>query len=189
MKLEIHTYGDPVLREKADRIETFDDALQELAQAMLKKMYADDGVGLAAQQVGLTKSICVIDIPPEADMDDQGHRLNPDIKMPLVMINPQIEEKSDDTSSTDEGCLSFPGIFAAVSRSNTIQLNYQDTSGVSHAYTVQGFLARAMQHEIDHLNGVLFIDHISHVKKIAIGGKLKRLKKETLANLSNPRPL
>lgn len=182
-ELPIQTYGAPVLRETARPVEAVTPELRKLARDMILTMHHANGVGLAAQQVGRTEAVCIIDVPAEYDVEEKGGpRLNPDVKMPLVMFNPRITAASEDeTSSQDEGCLSFPGINGSVERPWRIRVAYLDIDGNAREIGLQGYFARAAQHEIDHLNGTLFIDRFKYVKKLAVRGKLKRLKEETLA--------
>ncbi len=181
MKLTLHYYGDPILREPAQPVDTIDEAIRELAQAMIRTMHQESGIGLAAQQIGRNTAICVIDLLPEMDVDDDDQRLHPDIAMPWVLINPKIVTTDATAWVREEGCLSFPQITANIQRPWTIELVYRDLDGAEHQRTVSGMLARVVQHEVDHLNGVLFIDRMSHVKKFALKGKLKRLREETRA--------
>lgn len=172
------------MRESFKKITVFDDELKSLAGDMIETMRASRGVGLAAQQVGETRSICVIEVPEEYDVDEDGTRLNPDISMPWVLINPVISEPSRRTDSHEEGCLSFPDVRGNIVRPVSIRLTYQDLEGVEHDTEVHDFIARVVQHEVDHLNGVLFIDRMSPAKKISIRNRLKRLKAETEAELT-----
>jgi peptide deformylase len=179
MSLSICTYGNPILRKKAVEVTEITGEIHELAKEMLETMYEERGVGLAAEQVGRTERMFVIDIPPESDVDDVGQRENPDIAMPLVLINPTITGHTEDVQMGPEGCLSFPDIFANVERWYEIDAEYMDLEGHIQKIHTKGLLARAIQHELDHLDGILLVDRMSHVKKVAIGGKLKRLVKET----------
>jgi peptide deformylase len=180
MKLEIRKYGDPLLREKATPIERVDDRVRELVENMVDTLRGDSsGVGLAAQQVGETVALCVVDVPAEYDADENGVRFNPDVKMPLVLLNPEILEASKETEVRDEGCLSFPGIFAPVRRPVDIKLQFMDLSGKLRNLRLKRFVARVVQHEMDHLDGVLLVDRMASLKKIAMAGQLKRLRKET----------
>ena len=179
MSLPICTYGNPILRRRAVEVTAVNDDLRTLAKEMFETMYKERGVGLAAEQVGRTERMFVIDIPPEADMDDSGQRENPSIGMPMVLINPKITGHSEEIQIGPEGCLSFPDIFANVERWYEVDAEYIDLDGTPHAIHARGLLARAIQHELDHLDGILLVDRMSHVKKVALGGKLKRLVKET----------
>ena len=184
MKYAICNFGDPVLRRKATPVSDFDEDIATLAADMFETMYAARGIGLAAQQIGRTENVCIIDIPSDSDADIDGLPLNPEINMPLVLINPAIVESGEDASPFEEGCLSFPDILGNVTRPEWIRVRYQNVQGVEVEWKAVGLLARAVQHELDHLNGVLFIDHMSQVRRMSLAGRLKRLKKETIAGLS-----
>jgi peptide deformylase len=183
MSLQIRKFGDPVLREKAELVEAVTDDTRQLADEMLKAMYADKGIGLAAEQVGRTEHMCIIDIPEVGDLDADGQRFNPDVAMPLVLINAEIVDSSPETEVQEEGCLSFPGIYVPVTRPSEVTVRYLDRNGDKQEIHSVALLARAIQHELDHLNGVLLVDRMSVVKKISLSGRLKRLKKETQADL------
>lgn len=175
MLLEIVTYGNPALREKSKQVETITDEIRKLVADMLETMYADKGVGLAAEQVGRTERLCVIDVPSE--IEKEAHRKdNAPIAMPLVMINPEIISL-EGRQRNEEGCLSFPGIGAPVTRADKVTFSYQNLEGERITATAYGLLARAVQHETDHLNGVLFVDKLSSLQKMAISGQLKRLRR------------
>ena len=180
MKLDVVTYGDPVLRRKAEPVTVFDDALRGLAMDMARAMRAANGVGLAAEQVGKTCALCVIDVPPQSDVEEEGGpRLNPGVAMPLVLVNPRITDKQGEMRG-DEGCLSFPALYGPVTRAFEVTVAFQDLSGIARRLTVRGLLSRAVQHELDHLRGVLLIDHFSAPRKLSMALALKRLKKQTL---------
>lgn len=179
MSLPLCTYGNPVLRKKAVDVTEFNDALRNLAQEMLATMHREQGLGLAAEQVGRTERICVIDIPPESDIGDHNEPDNPEIAMPLILINPILYKHTQDVQTGPEGCLSFPDIFATVERWYEVDVVYSDLEGKPQTFHAKGLLARAVQHEFDHLDGVLLVDRMSHVKKVALAGKLKRLVKKT----------
>ena len=179
MKYQIRTYGDPVLRQKAEPIQKIDDATRAFAQDMIETMRVSEGCGLAAQQIGKALSICVVEVLPDYDIDKENNRLNPDLSMPMVLINPEIIQSSENTDAWEEGCLSFPDVRGSITRPYEIQVKFTDEKGKPHHITAKGLVARVIQHEVDHLNGVLFIDHMSTAKRIAIAGKLKRIKKET----------
>lgn len=182
MKLAIVQYGDPVLRAKGARIEKIDNRIRELAQNMIETMHAANGVGLAAQQIGEPILLTVLDISQVEDrptsMKLNGKSVDPKSAMPLVLINPQID-LGIDTEMGTEGCLSFPEITAEISRAKSIVIRGQDLDRNAVEIETTGFLARAIQHEVDHLNGILFIDRMSAAAKASLSSKLKRLQKET----------
>jgi len=175
---EIITYGNKLLRRKSTPVEEVNDEIRALAQDMLKTMYASDGLGLAAEQVGRDEAICVIDIPPMRD-EETGtpKRENPDVRMPLVLVNPRIIER-DGEQVGSEGCLSFPGIYVTVKRAETVTVEFRDMENEVRTVRACGLLARAIQHELDHLDGVLLVDRMSPVQKVAVAGKLKKLRKQ-----------
>ncbi|MCP8896395.1 peptide deformylase [Shinella daejeonensis] len=145
---------DPVLRQVSNSIETVDDEVRRLADDMLETMYDAPGIGLAAIQVGVARRMLVLDV----SRDDED-------KTPLVFINPEIVASSDERSVYEEGCLSIPDYYAEVERPAKITVRYVDRDGKQQEKEVDGLLATCVQHEIDHLNGVLFIDHISKLKR------------------------
>ena len=179
MELPIRIYGDPVLREESSPLAVPDERVSRLAVDMIETMRLERGVGLAAQQIGLAEAICVVEIPPDYDVDEDGVRQHPDREMPMVLVNPHILEHSDLEWSADEGCLSFPDITASIKRPMSIRLRYQDLDGTAHECDLAGFLARVVQHEIDHLNGILFVDRMTPVKRTALAGRLKRMRRRT----------
>lgn len=176
-------YGDPVLREKSAPFAAVNDDARKLAADMIETMRANEGIGLAAQQVGLAKAICVIDMPETYDRDGDGPRFNPEVKMPLVLINPELSDPSRDTTGHEEGCLSFPEIRGNITRPDEITVKYLDETGAARAFRARRFLARVIQHEVDHLNGVLFIDRMSMPKRLALKSRLERLRRKTKAAL------
>jgi len=182
MKLPILKYGDARLRAKGKRIEEIDETIRELASDMLETMRAANGVGLAAQQVGEALQLTVIDVSQAAErpstMALNGKEVVPNEHMPLVLLNPEIEIGSEKEIAA-EGCLSFPEISGDIERSTWARVRGQTLSGDSIEIEATGLLARALQHEVDHLNGILFIDRMSSVAKAALGSRLKRLRKET----------
>jgi peptide deformylase len=147
--LDIHKLGDRVLRQPAKRINKVDDELRQTVIEMLQTMYTADGVGLAAPQVGLHKQLIVIDSDPE----------NPAVP-PLILINPEIKGRGKVLAKDQEGCLSVPGVYMDVERPDTVEISYKDENGRPRHLKADGFLARVIQHEMDHLNGVLFVDRI-----------------------------
>ena len=182
MKLSIVQYGDPILRAKGKRIERTDERIRELAQNMIETMHAANGVGLAAQQIGEAIQLTVIDISQVEDrpMEIQLNRevVDPKGVMPLVLVNPQVE-LGNETEPGTEGCLSFPEITGEIDRAISITVRAQNLNGEPIEIETTGFLARAIQHEVDHLNGILFIDRMSSAAKSSLSSKLKRLQKET----------
>lgn len=188
MVLEIVKYGDPVLRTKGKRIEQVDENIRQLAADMIETMYHAHGLGLAAQQIGLPLQITVVDVAPV--QQDRPSTLTVDGKpadlgewMPLVLLNPKLELGSTrDTAS--EGCLSFPDIHGDVPRAATITVHAQLLDGREVDFEAGGMLSRALQHEVDHLQGVLYIDRMNSAAKASLAGRLKRLQKEGAANPS-----
>ncbi|HZR78433.1 MAG TPA: peptide deformylase [Chthoniobacterales bacterium] len=182
MRLSIVQYGDPVLRAKGKRIEQIDDALRELAANMIETMHAANGVGLAAQQVGEAIQLTVLDVSQVEDRPTilklNGQDVNPAGVMPLVLINPEIELGREVETGT-EGCLSFPEMTGDIERAKSVHVRAQNLEGDRIEIETTGFLARAIQHEVDHLNGVLFIDRMSSGAKASLSSKLRRLQKET----------
>jgi len=182
MKLPILRYGDPALRAKGKRIDKINDHIRELALNMIETMHAANGVGLAAQQVGEAFQLTVLDISQVEDrpstMKLNGRDVDPRKEMPLVLINPEIE-LGDETEIGAEGCLSFPEISGEIERAKSVAIRAQNLQGDKTEIEAVGFLARAIQHEVDHLNGILFIDRMSSAAKVALSSRLKRLQKET----------
>ena len=158
---------DPILRKESEPIEKVDNDLRKLLDDMLETMYAAPGIGLAAVQVGILKRLIVIDISKDKEK-----------KNPLFLINPEIISKSKKTSIYEEGCLSLPGHFAEIERPAECQIKFIDYDGKEQELRVNGLLATCIQHEIDHLKGVLFIDYLSKLKKDMIVKKLIKHKKE-----------
>ena len=188
MKLEIVQYGDPVLRAKGSRIENIDDRIRELASNMIETMHLANGVGLAAQQIGEPVQLTVIDVAQVEDrpstMRLNGQEIDPASAMPLILINPEVDAGNESETGT-EGCLSFPEITGEIPRATSIVVQAQDLEGRLVKIETSGFLARAIQHEVDHLNGILFIDRMSSAAKISLSSKLKRLQKETQRGLKH----
>ena len=182
MKLSILQYGDPILRAKGKRVDKIDNRICELAQSMIETMHAANGVGLAAQQVGEALQLTVLDVSQVEDrpstMKLKGKDIDPKDAMPLVLINPEIELR-DATEVGTEGCLSFPEITGDIERAKSAVVRAQDLEGETIEIETSGLLARAIQHELDHLNGILFIDRMSSAAKVSLSSRLKRLQKET----------
>ena len=182
MRLSILQYGDPILRAKGKHIENIDNRIRELAQNMIETMHAANGVGLAAPQVGESLQLTVLDVSQVEDrpstMELNGENTDPQSAMPLVLINPEIDLGSETEMGT-EGCLSFPEITGEIERAKSVTVRAQNLDGEAIEIEATGFLARAIQHEVDHLNGILFIDRMSSAAKTSLSSKLKRLQKET----------
>jgi peptide deformylase len=182
--LPIRTYGDPVLREVARPVKSITPAIQELIDDLFATMHVAQGVGLAAQQVGRTDAVCVVEIPESCDMEEEnGPRLNPDVPLALSLVNPMLVEESDETCSMEEGCLSFPDIRGNVERPWSVVVEHLGLDGKPRKTRLNGFFARAVQHEMDHLAGKLFTDRFSYVKKLALRAKLRHLEEETQEKL------
>ncbi|MBA2434790.1 MAG: peptide deformylase [Chthoniobacterales bacterium] len=181
MILPIVRYGDPVLRAKGKRIEAADDRIRKLAANMIETMHQANGVGLAAQQVGEALQLTVIDVSGAEDQEStltlNGTQVDPRSSMPLTLLNPELALDGE-TALALEGCLSFPEITGEIRRSTSVALRAQSLEGEPLAIEASGLLARALQHEVDHLNGILFIDRMSAATKVALRSRLKRMQKE-----------
>ncbi len=162
--MDLSIYGDGVLRAKSRKVEEFGKELCPFLEEMIETMSTEGGVGLAAPQVGLSKRIIVANEEPD------------NRSTVVKMINPKIITLSNDVNTVEEGCLSIPGIHGDVVRPTSIVVHFQDENGVERELEAEGLLARIIQHEIDHLNGILFIDHLSVAKKMLIKPQLRRLK-------------
>lgn len=173
MILKIVKYGEKVLREKSQPVAVVDDALRRVASDMVDTMHKAKGVGLAAQQVGRLERMCVIDIPPDCD-EGEDALFNAPIPMPLVLFNPQIVAQ-EGSQRDKEGCLSFPGIGGSVTRAAQVTCQYLDAENRPQMISARGYLARALQHEIDHLDGILYVDHMTAVERLAFAPKLRKL--------------
>ena len=176
MVLEILKYGNRILREKSRPVAVVDDSLRALADDMVETMHAARGVGLAAEQVGRLERVCVIDIPEGCDGDEDA-AFNAPIAMPLKMFNPAIVAV-EGSQHDKEGCLSFPKVGGSVTRAAQVTCQYLDERNMPQVVTARGFLARAMQHEIDHLDGILYVDRLSAMERLSFAGTLKKLAKE-----------
>ncbi len=175
-------YGNPVLRKVAEPVTDFGPELARLAAEMVDTMRHERGIGLAAPQIGLSLRLFVMEIPADMDEDDEGRRLHPFLDGPLLVVNPEIDELSDDVSVAEEGCLSIPEVRGNVERPWSLRLRFHDPLGTPRELRLQGLAARCVQHENDHLDGVLFIDHLRSVKRLAIKGKLRKIRDATRKN-------
>ncbi len=159
--LEIHYLGDRVLRQPAKRVAKVDQSIRQLAEEMLQTMYSSDGIGLAAPQVGVNKQVIVIDCEPD----------NPE-NPPLILINPVIKNLGRNLCDAQEGCLSVPGVYMDVRRPEQVEVVYKDENGRPQTLKASGLLSRAIQHEMDHLNGVMFVDRVEN--GLALTEELKK---------------
>jgi peptide deformylase len=186
MILPIVKYGSPVLRKKGEHIEAITPEIKKLIADMFETMEANHGVGLAAQQVGVAKQLTVIDVRAITDrpstLELDGHPVDVNKIMPLVLINPVIT-LSGEAVKAGEGCLSFPEIFAEISRPGTVDVQALDAKGKPIAFRCGGLLARAVQHETDHLHGILFIDRMDKKTKAELQPELDDLQAQTKADL------
>jgi peptide deformylase len=182
MILSILQYGDSLLRAKGKRIERIDNRIRELAASMVETMHAAHGVGLAAQQVGEALQLTVIDVSQVEDrpstMKLNGKEVDPEMAMPLVLINPELELRGEAEVGV-EGCLSFPEISADIERSKSVIARAQTLEGENIEIDAGGLLSRVIQHEFDHLHGILFIDRMNSAARAALSSRLKRMQKET----------
>ncbi len=163
---QILTEPNEILRRKSLKVDKVDENLQKLMDDMLETMYAAPGIGLAAIQVGIPQRVIVLDISPK----DQP-------KKPMFFVNPEIIDKSKINSTYEEGCLSVPGQFAEIDRPDKCHIKYLDYYGIEKEIKAEGMLATCIQHEMDHLEGILFIDYLSKLKKTMIIKKLSKQKK------------
>lgn len=161
--LKIRHYPDPVLKKVATAVTEFDDSLRQLAHDMAETMYAAPGIGLAAPQIGISKRLTVIDC---SSRDEEAQL--------LVMVNPEIIEREGECFE-EEGCLSVPEYYAKVNRSSRVRVRFQDLDEKAHLIEAEGLTAVACQHEIDHLDGILFVDHLSPLKRSIFRKKWKKI--------------
>ncbi len=176
---------DPRLKTVSKPVDTFDDQLKILVEDMFETMYDANGIGLAAIQVGIPLRLLVIDLQPEdedaepvpCDHDGHHHHHQPTKKEPRVFVNPEILDPSAELKTYQEGCLSVPDIYADVDRPAMCRVRWQDLDGNVHEEQMDGMMAVCIQHEMDHLNGVLFIDHLSRLKRSMALKKLEKARK------------
>jgi len=164
--LNILQFPDPRLKKVAEVVDTFDHEITTLVNNMMETMYEMQGVGLAATQVNVHKKVIVIDVSPQQNQ-------------PLCLINPEITETREQTEH-EEGCLSFPGVYAKVKRAKEVDVTFYDKEGVIRTLSADGLLARCIQHEIDHLNGITFFDHLSPLKQTMLRKKLDKIRRKSL---------
>ena len=180
--MKILTLPDPVLKKKSDPIDDVNDKIKELMDKMLNTMYKAPGIGLAAPQIGINKRIIVMDVSPRPGLkryQEEKNKKKQEVKPnPLQMANPEIIWLSQKTNKDQEGCLSLPGFTGDVTRPYSCKIKYLDKNGESKKLHAKGLLARCIQHEIDHINGILFIDHLSKTKRDMILRKIKKQQKE-----------
>ena len=185
--MTIHTIleaPDPRLKTVSEPVTEFDDALRTLVDDMFETMYDANGIGLAAIQVGVPKRLLVIDLQPddpdappvECEHDGTKHTHPATRNEPRVFVNPVILDPADELATYQEGCLSVPDIYADVDRPMTCRVRYQDLDGNTHEEALHGLMATCIQHEMDHLEGILFIDHLSRLKRSMALKKLKKLR-------------
>ncbi|WP_338467892.1 peptide deformylase [Novosphingobium sp. ZN18A2] len=182
---EILEVPDPRLKAVSEPVTTFDDELRTLVDDMFETMYEAPGIGLAAIQVGVPLRVLVIDLQPddpdaEPEVCNHGgheHTHQPTKKEPRLFINPEILDPSDEHSVYNEGCLSVPEIYAEVERPARCRVRWQDLDGKTHEEDLEGLMATCLQHEMDHLEGILFIDHLSRLKRNMALKKLDKLRK------------
>ena len=184
--LPIIEIPDPRLKQISTRVDNFDEQLKILVADMFETMYEAPGIGLAAVQVGYPIRLLVIDLQPEdEDAEEEectahgghSHSHKPLKREPRVFINPEILEESEETTIYNEGCLSVPEIYAEVERPSRIRARWQDLEGTVHEEDIDDMLATCLQHEMDHLEGVMFIDHLSRLKRQMVIKKLDKLRK------------
>jgi len=173
--LQIYVAPHPVLKKKTEEVTEVTNDIRKIMDNMLETMYINNGVGLAAPQVGISQKIIVIDA-----QQNKGENLSPEERRgnPMFFINPEIIWESEDSRVYNEGCLSLPGQYADITRADRVKVNFIDYDGMPQEIEIDDFLATVIQHEIDHLNGILFVDHLSKVKKDIVLRKLKKFVKE-----------
>jgi peptide deformylase len=186
MKLPVVKYGDPVLRQKGRRVDSINAEVQQLIADMQATMYAARGIGLAAQQVGSAVQVTVIDVREVTDRPStlflNDEPADVEAFMPLVLVNPEVKPLADPVSGP-EGCLSFPEIYADIARPESVEVTAWNQHGKTISFRCGGLLARAIQHEADHLNGILFIDRMEREVKEKFRAELEELQAETKAAL------
>lgn len=184
MILRVTQFGEPVLKEKGASVEIFDEALAQLAADMFETMYDEEGIGLAAQQVGHAIQLFVMDLQVSSREPDFAYTFDSktpplELIMPLAVVNPVLELDPSETGLYEEGCLSFPGVRGQIERPLALKMRFQDLKGNPHEITCDGLFARVIQHEYDHLQGTLFTERMSAKTLLPLQSKLKRLKRDS----------
>ena len=191
MVLDIVKYGDPVLRQKGECVESISPELKQLIDDMLETMRDAHGIGLAAQQIGRALQLTTVDVTGVEDrpsrMEVNGEKVNPEDYMPLIMFNPGWIAVSEATEVGPEGCLSFPEVYADINRHEEIDVMATDEKGEAVAFRCGGLLARAIQHEWDHLQGILFIDRMDAITRAELKPEIDAIQVETRKGLGNQR--
>jgi len=186
--LPIRHYGDPVLRAKGEPVREFGAPLRALGETMLETMRAAKGIGLAAPQVGLPLQLFVLDVrDAESRPVLDGREEDPARIMPMVLANAEVSVPEGEALCYDEGCLSFPGVRGSVARIERATVRYRDADGAPHVLECSGLLARCVQHEHDHCQGVLFIDRMTGPDVLLAASKIKRIRRDTEASLRTAR--
>jgi len=185
MILRVTQYGEPILRKAGEPISAFNAELAEIAKDMIETMYDEEGIGLAAQQIGKALQICIVDVrPPEGaevsfSYSYDGKQPPLDLFMPMVICNPKVSIIDDREDVYEEGCLSFPGVNGKVDRPIGVRCEFQDVQGNPHVIEADGLLGRCILHEADHLNGELFIDKMYKRDLLKNQAKIKKLRRES----------
>ena len=180
--LPIITVPEPVLRAQSAPVERIDDDLKKLVSDMFETMYEAPGIGLAAVQVAVPRRLLIIDLQ-DPDPVDKGEEEGPPVRRPHVFINPEILERSDRRKSYTEGCLSIPEQFAEVERPDIVRARWLDLDGKEQEGEFDGLMSVCLQHEVDHLNGVLFIDYLSRLKRDMMIKKVVKARKDRQAHV------
>ena len=179
--MKIITLPNPILKKKCEPVTEVNDEIRKLLDDMLSTMYKAPGIGLAAPQIGISKRLIVMDVSPRAGLkryqvekDEKEEEIKPN---PIQMINPEITCVSEKKDTDQEGCLSIPDVRLEVKRPEVITFKYQDQRGEEHTDQIGGLLSRAIQHEVDHLNGIFIVDRVSISTKLGVDKELKTIKK------------
>lgn len=193
MRLRVTKYGEPVLREVGAPVTEFNEALAQLARDMVETMYEEEGIGLAAQQIGKALQLCVVDVRPPEGVEVpfrysyDGNQTPLDLFMPMVLCNPRVSIIDDREAVYEEGCLSFPGVNGKVDRPIGVRCEFQDVQGNPHSIEADGLFGRCVLHEVDHLNGELFIDKMDKRDLRKNETRIKKLKRESRDFLKSQR--